>query len=88
MSVVFKHGAHTLKELAEALGLDAGRHIVGITIEANIKDVTKITVREIMDLKQHGGLCEVVKRYKLQPVEPEASATEGAQAPVKFREFT
>jgi hypothetical protein len=82
-ALIFQHGRHSLIEFAKALGLDPKRHITAITIEASIKDVTRITIKELEDLKQHGGVCEVVKRYKLEPI-PEAMPEEPK---VKFREF-
>ena len=86
MAHLFVHHAKALCMLAESLGLDpTKRHITAITVKASIKEMTKVTIEEIIDLGQHEGLCTVLKEYRLMPIEPEKQ--EPASSEIKFREF-
>lgn len=88
MAANFVSGHRTVSELATALGIDIrSRHITAIAIEASIRSVTKITIQEIMDIGQHNGVCEVIKKYRLDPIDSEKREPASEPA-VRFREFT
>lgn len=69
MSSDFRAPWFTLKAIADALGIKRG--VTAITIKASMKDVTTITVTSLMKVQDMEGLCEVLKTYRLEPIEPE-----------------
>ncbi len=73
-----------LRDLANALGLD-GRGIVRIRIDAAITKAVIVEITEIMQVEHHEKACQVIRHYRLEPIEP---PSQSESKPVSFREFT
>ncbi len=77
MSIIV--GNQCICDLAKALGLD-GRPIVRIRIDAEIRKAVIVEITEHMQVEGHDKMCEAIKHYRLEAVEPDKA--------VRFREFT
>jgi hypothetical protein len=94
-------GHKTLVALCDALGITEKR-VTHLVIEADVRELTKITATMLMTVPQTDEVCKVIKEYRLEPIPPEYTdcemnnpkcysgkiSDEPASEPVKFREFT
>lgn len=57
-----------LEGLCEAFGIDWKREpITGITIDANVGDAVRVTIRRYMENVEADGVCELASDYTLIP---------------------